>query len=46
MKFEMSWTTKDGRRIEGQIYTAQFVTVKLIELEESGARNIEIKSID
>lgn len=45
MKYEMSWTLKDGTRIENQIYTAENVSNQLIALESWGATDIEMKSI-
>lgn len=45
MKYEMSWTQKDGTKIEGQIFTAEHITRKLLELESYGAKDIIIKSV-
>lgn len=46
MKYKMSWTRKDGVVIDNQIFTADFITTKLRELEECGATNIKIESIN
>lgn len=45
MKYEMSWTQKDGKRIEGQVYTAEYITQHLLNLEKWGATDIIIKSV-
>lgn len=44
--YKMSWTTKDGTRVENQLYTAEYITHQLLSLEEWGATNIEIKSVE
>jgi hypothetical protein len=46
MKYEMAWTKKDGERVKGQIYTAEQVSHQLENLEEWGATNITLKSIE
>lgn len=46
MKYEMSWTLKDGTRIENQIYTAENISKQLLTLESWGATDIVIKSIN
>lgn len=46
MKYTMSYTQKDGTKVINQIFTAENITRKLIELESYGATNIEIKSVD
>jgi hypothetical protein len=46
MKYEMEWTKKDGERVKGQIYTAEQVSHQLENLEEWGATNITLKSIE
>lgn len=46
MKYEMSWTKRDGERVEGQIYTAEQVSHQLENLEEWGATEITLKSFE
>ncbi len=46
MKYVMSWTQKDGTRIENQIYTAENITSQLLTLESWGATDITFKSIE
>ena len=45
LKYLMSWTLKDGTRVENQLYTAEAISRQLAALEEWGATNIEIKSV-
>ena len=46
-KFEISYTQKDGKRIEGQIYTdTTAIGRRLAELTEWGCTNIVVKSIE
>ena len=44
MKYEMSWTQKDGTRVTGQIFTAEHISGMLKQLEEWGATDIIIVS--
>lgn len=44
MKYELSYTQKDGARVSGQIYTAEHISSMLAELESWGATNIVIRS--
>lgn len=42
-KYEMSWTTKDGTKIEHQIFTAEKAGKMLKDLEEWKATDIRLK---
>lgn len=44
-KYEMSWKTKDGRKIENQIFTAEKAGEMLKNLEEWKATDIILKLI-
>lgn len=44
MYYLISWTTADGRRIADQRFTAEHISHKLAELEQSKAENITIVS--
>ena len=46
MKFEVSYTKKNGERVEGQIYTTESIGRCLVNLEEWGAKNIIVVSIE
>lgn len=41
-KYSLSWTRKNGERVRDQLYTAEYMSKKLQELENEGATNIEI----
>lgn len=41
--FEISYTQADGRKIEGQLYTADTVSNKLVTLVKENATNILVK---
>ncbi len=45
-KYSMSWTTKDGQRIRNQIYTADMIGGRLMDLEKCGAMDIDVTSIE
>lgn len=45
-KYEMSWTTKDGTKIEHQVFTSDAVARVLKDLEEWKATDIELKLIE
>lgn len=46
MKFTVSYITKDGREVSGQIYTANNIQNLLLNLIEWGAHDIVIKSFE
>lgn len=45
-KYNLSWTTKDGRRVENQLFTAEHISHKLAELEQAECSSISLESID
>lgn len=46
MKYLVEYTKSNGEKVTGQIYTTENITKLLINLEEWGATNIIIKSIN
>lgn len=46
MKYSMEWTEKGGTRVKNQLFTAEYVSRKLQELEAWGCTNIRIISLD
>ena len=46
MKYYICYTKKDGERVENQIYTTENITKALQSLEEWGAHDILIQSIE
>ena len=42
-KYEMSWTTKDGTKVEHQVFTGETVARVLKDLEQWEATDIELK---
>lgn len=45
-KYEVSYKKKDGTKVNGQIYTAEWIAKVLADLEAWGATEIVIKSIE
>lgn len=45
-KYNLSWITKDGRRVENQLFTAEHISHKLAELEQAESSSIRLESID
>ena len=43
--YKMSWTLADGRRVENQLFTAEAVSGKLLELESWRARDIKLEMV-
>lgn len=46
MKYVISWTRKNGEKVTGQIYTSEYITRKLQELEREQAKEIVIACVD
>lgn len=46
MKFAVSYTLKDGHKVENQIYTVDCIENLLKDLIRWGASNITVQSID
>lgn len=46
MKYRIAWTQKDGTEIKNQIFTADCISGHLNVLEQMGATNIKIESIE
>lgn len=44
--YEMSWTTKNGEEIKGQLFTAENISHQLKCIEKWGGKNVLIKSLD
>lgn len=44
--YEMSWTTKNGERIEGQLFTVESVSHQLKCIEEWGGYNVILKEVN
>lgn len=42
-KYNLSWTTKDGRRVENQLFTAEHISHKLANLEQEECTSIKIE---
>ena len=45
-EYTVAWTKKNGEQVKGQIYTTENIAKLLANLEEWGATNIEIKSVE
>ena len=43
--YKMSWTLADGRKVENQLFTAEAVSGKLLELESWRARDIKLEMV-
>lgn len=46
MKLKFAWTKKNGETVTNQIYTTEKIQDKLTQLENEGATNIIVKSVD
>ena len=42
-RYLMSWTLADGTRVTNQVFTGEAVSRILVELENWGAKDIELK---
>lgn len=45
-KYYLSWTNKDGSKVDKQIFTSEHVSHKLQELEQSKCASIKIEQIE
>ena len=46
MKYRINWTCADGTRVEDQVYTADRVSYRLVQLEAEGCTDITVESFE
>ena len=44
-KYYLSWTNKDGSKVDKQLFTAEHISHKLIELERSRCTSIKVEQL-